>query len=144
MDPITIALMLTAIAGAGSAYQSKQAGKAQSAAFKAQAKDEETAARERELARKQKINKVLAGQIAGLGVSGISAEGSPQFIAQESIKAADLGSLADEATRSGRERNLLNQASASRSLGNLQAATTLLSTGASMYGLSNQPAPKLK
>ena len=129
---LEIYLVLAVLAGAGSAYQQKKAGDFQSAALKKQAKDEEIEARERELVRKTKINKVLAAQIAGLGVSGISAEGTPQLIAQESIRAESLGSLAQESNRSGREQTLLNSASAARTLGGLNAATTILSTGANV------------
>ena len=100
--------------------------------LKKQAKDEETQARERELQRKTKINKILAAQIAGLGASGISAEGSPQLIAQESLREESLAGLADVATRSGRERNLSAQGSAARKLGNINAATGLLSTASNI------------
>lgn len=134
-EPITTAaLVITALAGAGAAYQQHEAGKYQEKLSKYQAKQAETEARERELVRKQKINKVLAAQIAGLGASGISAEGSPQLIASESVRQESLEGLADVATRSGQQRMLLSQGQNARRLGNLQAATSLLKTGASVYG----------
>lgn len=128
----TAALVLTAIAGLGQAFQQKQTGKAQSQALKAQAKEEEVAARDRELQRKTRLNKVLAAQIAGQGASGVTGEGSQQAIALNSIREASLGDLAGEANASGIQQRLKNQSKTARKLGNLSAATTLLSTGANI------------
>lgn len=133
--PLYLLYASYAVAAAGAvagAVQAKKQGKFQERTLKRQAENEEVEARERELQRKTKINKILAAQIAGLGASGISAEGSPQLIATESLREESLAGLADVATRSGRERNLSAQGSAARKLGNINAITGLLSTGASI------------
>jgi hypothetical protein len=136
MTPFEWAMIAMMVIGSGAqAHQQKQAGKAQEQSLKFQAKEEEAAARDRELVRKQKINKVLAAQIAGLGASGISAQGTPQLIAQENIRQESFEGLTDVANRSGRTNMLLNQASSARKLGNLQAATTLVG-GLTQAGLT--------
>lgn len=134
------AYAVAAVGAVAGAVQTRKTGKFQEKMAKKQAADEETEARERELQRKKKINKVLAAQIAGLGASGITAEGSPQLIATESLREESLAGLADVATRSGRERNLLAQGRAARKLGNLSAATNLISSAASIgIGYANSP-----
>ena len=81
---ITAALIA---AGAGvQAYGQIQAGKAQESALKQQAEQERLAAESRELERQQKLNKALAANVVGMGVSGIKAEGTPASIALESAK----------------------------------------------------------
>lgn len=137
MDPVTIGLIITAIAGAGSAYQQKQSADYQEDVAKYDAEQVTVEARERELVRKEKINKVLAAQIAGLGASGITSEGSPQVLAVNNIRQESLDGLASDATRAGQQNSLLSQGSAARELGNLQAATTLIGTGSSMYSSYN-------
>ena len=120
MDPITIGLILTAIAGLASANQQKVAGKVQQKKMKNQAKNAEREARERELQRKQKINKVLASQIAGMGASGITGEGSPTQIAISNITEASLGDFAANATQSGVQADLQAAGSNARKMGNLK------------------------
>jgi hypothetical protein len=132
MTPFEWAMIAMAIIGTGvSVDAQKKSSDAQESAFKRQADEEESASRERELARKEKVNHILAAQIVGLSASGITGEGSPTTIATESVRQESLEGLADVATRSGRKRNLTNQASAARSLGNINA----ISTG--ITGLSN-------
>ena len=78
----------TAIAGstALSTYGQIEAGKAQQEALERQAEQEKIAAEGRELQRRQELNKVLASNIVGASMSGMTGEGTPASIALESAK----------------------------------------------------------
>ena len=67
-----------------------EAGKDQEAALKTQAEQERVAAESRELERQQKLNKALAANAVGMGMSGIKAEGTPASIALQSAKNVGL------------------------------------------------------
>lgn len=132
--PLIIPLALTALSGAATIMSQNQQVKAQEAMLKKRARDEETAAKEQELSRRQEMNQVLARQAAMLGASGIAAEGSPQRIAQVSLEQGTLGDLAGTANLANVKQGLQMQASAARDLNALRTATTLFSTGANMFG----------
>jgi hypothetical protein len=58
-------------------YGQLEAGKDQESMLKGQAEQERLAAESRELERQQKLNKALAANAVGMGMSGIKAEGTP-------------------------------------------------------------------
>ena len=128
-DPITIiALVSMAVAGGASAVQQRKAGKAQQIVLNEQAKQEEIAARDAELERRERANQVLAAQIAGLGGAGISGEGSPTQIAVVEGQRRGLEDLGAATVLERRQRSLREQGKSARRLGNLRAATTILQT----------------
>jgi hypothetical protein len=104
-------------------YGQLEAGKDQEAALKTQAEQERFAAESRELERQQKLNKALAANAVGMGMSGIKAEGTPASIA---LKLSDRLAQAQ----------LRRQASNARSASQLAAAGTLLSGATKAYQTS--------
>ena len=108
-------------------YGQLEAGKDQEAALKTQAEQERVAAESRELERQQKLNKALAANVVGMGMSGIKAEGTPASIALQSAKNVGLSegmlNLSDRLAQAQLKRQAATTASASK----IGAASTLLS-----------------
>lgn len=129
MDPFTILATLAVLSGATSAYGQVQAGKAQEASFKEQARQEELAAQSQELQRRQELNRALAANVAALSTAGISGEGTPASLALESAKQAGLSEMTIDLSEKLRRASLQRQAQAARQQGQLGAASTLLQTG---------------
>ena len=83
-----VAAQVAVVAGAAtSIYGQVEAGKAQQDALEEQARQEKIAAEGRELQRRQELNKVLASNVVGASMSGMTGEGTPASIALESAKA---------------------------------------------------------
>ena len=112
------------------------AAKSQAEELERQAEQEKLAAEGRELQRQQQLNAALAANAVGIAASGIKTEGSVASIALENTKQASLtGSvigLSDRLAYAQRQR----QASNVRSAAPYQAASTMLSGGASAYQAS--------
>lgn len=122
--------VVTAIVAVGTGaqvYGALEAGKDQEAALKTQAEQERVAAESRELERQQKLNKALAANAVGMGMSGIKAEGTPASIALQSAKNVSLSegmlNLSDRLAQA----QLKRQASTAASAAKIGAAGTLLS-----------------
>ena len=81
-----IVASLMAAGTAVSAYGQVQAGKAAEEQAIEQARQEKIAAEGRELQRRQELNKVLASNVVGASMSGMTGEGTPASIALESAK----------------------------------------------------------
>ncbi len=122
-----ITASLIAASTAITAYGQIQAGKAQESALKQQAEQERLAAESRELERQQKLNKALAANIVGMGVSGIKAEGTPASIALESSKQVGLSEGMIGLSERLEQAQLKRQGAAARSASQYAAAGTLLS-----------------
>ena len=107
-------------------YGQLEAAKDQEAEFKTQAEEERVAAESRELERQQKLNKALAANAVGMGMSGIKAEGTPASIALQSAKNVGLSEgmlkLSDRLAQAQLKRQAATTASASR----IGAVSTLL------------------
>jgi hypothetical protein len=130
MDPLTIFLITaTALSGGASAYGQVQAGKAQKASLKEQARQEELAAQSQEIARRQELNRALAANVAALSTAGISGEGTPASLALESARQAGLSEMTIDLSEKLRRASLERQAKAATQTAGLAAASTLLSTG---------------
>ena len=129
--PIIAALILGSTAV--QVYGQLEAGKDQESALKTQAEQERVAAESRELERQQKLNKALAANVVGMGMSGIKAEGTPASIALESAKNVGLSEgmlkLSDRLAQAQLRRQASTAAAASR----IGAASTLLSGGTKAY-----------
>jgi hypothetical protein len=119
----------TAIAGstALSTYGQIEAGKAQQEALERQAEQEKIAAEARELQRRQELNKVLASNIVGASVSGMTGEGTPASIALESAKAIGTSEGMIGLSDKLRQAQLRRQGAMARGTAGIQAASTLLS-----------------
>ena len=130
MDPFTIFAILSAVSGGVSARASYVAGRVQEDELKRQAEQEKVAAQSRELQRRQELNRALAANVVGFGQMGIAGEGTPASIALESAKQAGISEGALSLTEKLRQAQLRRQASSAAQMGKLQAASTLLQTGA--------------
>lgn len=132
---------IVAAATVGSAYagirSSRNAAKATEIQYQEQAKDEQSAARDREIERRRNLVRALSSQAAAAGAAGIDPSvGTRKAIAITDIKNANTDSLVDR-SRSNRRSLLLRQAgSNARAQGNLQAAGTALDAGASVAGIN--------
>ena len=136
MDPFTILAIVTAASTGVSMYGQVQAGKAQEASFKEQARQEELAAQSQELARRQELNRALAANVAALSTAGISGEGTPASLALESAKQAGLSEMTIDLSERLRQASLKRQAQAARQAGQIGAASTLLKTGVQLAQLN--------
>lgn len=138
MDPFTIFAILSAVSGGVSARSSYVAGRMQEDELKRQAEQEKLAAQSRELQRRQELNRALAANMVSMGQSGLSGEGTPASIALASAKQVGISEGAVSLTDKLRQAQLRRQGSMAASTGKLQAASTLLQTGASLAGQAQQ------
>jgi len=117
---------LIAVSTGVQVYGQLEAGKDQEAALKTQAEQERVAAESRELERQQKLNKALAANVVGMGMSGIKAEGTPSSIALESAKNVGLSEGMLKLSDRLAQAQLKRQASTAASAAKIGAASTLL------------------
>ena len=125
---------LIAVGTAVQVYGTLEAGKDQESMLKGQAEQERVAAESRELERQQKLNRALAANAVGMGMSGIKAEGTPASIALESAKNVGLSEGMTKLSDRLAQAQLRRQASSAASSSQLAAAGTLLSGAAQAYG----------
>jgi hypothetical protein len=129
--PIIAALILGSTAV--QVYSQLEAGKDQEAALKTQAEEERVAAESRELERQQKLNKALAANAVGMGMSGIKTEGTPSSISLQSSKNVGLSEGRINLSDRLAQAQLRRQASTAASAAKIGAASTLLSGAVSAY-----------
>jgi len=111
---------------ASSAHQ--QSGQDQARAYKEQAEQAESSAKDRELERLVKLRKVMAAQRAYWSGSGIdSATGSPTTLANRSYEMFELDQGADLINTRQQIRSFNNSADAAIRMGNIKARGSLLS-----------------
>ena len=127
---------LIAVSTAASVYGQLEAGKDQESALKTQAEEERVAAESRELERQQKLNKALAANAVGMGMSGIKAEGTPASIALQSAKNVGLSEGMLKLSDRLAQAQLRRQAATAASAAKIGAASTLLSGGVDAYRAS--------
>jgi hypothetical protein len=120
------ALHLLFAATAATAH--RQAGQDQARAYKEQAAQAESAAKDRELQRLVKLRKIKASQRAHWAAAGIdSATGSPTTIANRSYQMFELDQGADLINTRSQIRTLNNSADAAIRMGRIKATGSLLS-----------------
>ena len=129
--PIIAALILGSTAV--QVYGQLEAGKDQEAALKTQAEEERVAAESRELERQQKLNKALAANAVGMGMSGIKAEGTPASIALESAKNVGLSEGMLKLSDRLAQAQLIRQGDTVASASKIGAASTLLKGATQIY-----------
>ncbi|OQB51810.1 MAG: hypothetical protein BWX99_02707 [Deltaproteobacteria bacterium ADurb.Bin151] len=147
---VVAAAVIAAGAGAYSADQQRRAGNQQADYNAAVAEEDAKAAKAKaeydEKAHRENVRKILATQRALYGKSGLSMEGSPLLVMEDTEKQGELDALAiryggDVASaRSRSEANLArmtgrNNAYAAKA-GYIQAGSTLLSGAAGAYKYS--------
>lgn len=126
---------LIAVSTGTQIYGQLEAGKDQEAALKTQAEQERVAAESAELQRQQKLNKALAANAVGMGMSGIKAEGTPASIALQSAKNVGLSEGMTKLSDRLAQAQLKRQASTVASASKINAASTLLSGATDIVGL---------
>ena len=141
-----ITAAVAAVAGTvTSVYGQVESGKAQAEAFERQAEEEKIAAEGRELQRRQELNKVLASNIVGASVSGITGEGTPASIALESAKQIGTSEGMIGLSEKLKRRQLRMQGKMAKGTAYTQATSTLLKGAGSMAqsiaSASSGPAP---
>jgi hypothetical protein len=129
--PLIAALILGSTAV--QVYGQLEAGKDQEAALKTQAEEERVAAESRELERQQKLNKALAANAVGMGMSGIKTEGTLSSISLQSAKNVSLSEGRLKLSDRLAQAQLRRQAATAASAAKIGAASTLLSGAVSAY-----------
>ena len=129
---ITALAVTSAAVSARSSYIS---GRVQEDELKRQAEQEKMAAQSRELQRRQELNRALAANMVGMGQSGLAGEGTPASIALASAKQVGISEGAISLTDKLRQAQMRRAGSQAAQTGKLQAASTLLQTGAQMASL---------
>jgi len=137
MSWVITAVAVVATSGAVSAYGQVQAGKAQEIAYKEQAEQEKMAAQSQELQRRQELNRALAANAVALSQAGITAEGTPASLALTSAQKAGLSEMTMDLSEKLRQAALKRQAKSVSRMADLQAAGTLLQSGAQIAMLKN-------
>jgi phage gpG-like protein len=127
---MTWAIVIAAVTTAVTAVSQSRAAKAQSIELEVQAEQEKVSAEGRELQRRQELNRRLAANVVGQASSGIKGEGTPESIALASAKKVSTSEGVESLSDRLKQAQLKRQAKNIRSAGKLQAASTLLSSGA--------------
>ena len=117
-----------------STYGQIQAGKAAEEQAIEQARQEKIAAEGRELQRRQELNKVLASNIVGASMSGMTGEGTPASIALESAKAVGTSEGMIGLSEKLKRRQIRMQGKMDKGTAYTQATSTLLKSAANAYG----------
>ena len=110
----------------------KNAAKTQEIELESQKDQERIAGEGRELARRERLNKVLSQSIAAQSQSGISGEGTPQSIALGNAKTASLSEGLESLSEKLRQAQLTRKARQAGKQGDIAAASTLLKSGMQM------------
>jgi hypothetical protein len=135
MSWVITALAVTS--AAVSARASYVSGRVQEDELKRQAEQEKVAAQSRELQRRQELNRALAANVVGMGQSGLAGEGTPASIALSGAQQVGISEGAISLTDKLRQAQLKRQGSMAAQTGKLQAASTLLQTGADIAQLES-------
>lgn len=127
-----IYLGATLAAGGASYVSQRRAGAMQKLAYQEQAKDEEFAARDREIERRRRLVQAIASQNAEAGAIGIDpTTGSRRAILLEDTRRARLDDLSDRAMNTRRGASLRSAGREARTQSNIQAGATLFDTASS-------------
>jgi len=118
--------------GTGAQIRSTQnTAKAQAIQYKEQAKDEQSAARDREIERKRRLISSLSAQAAEAGATGVDPTvGTRKAIAIDSVAEGGYDSQTDSARTNRRSLLLKSAAKDVRSAADLQSAGLALNAGA--------------
>ena len=130
MSWVIVAVTTLAVGTGTSVYGQIQSGKAQQESLERQAEEEKIAAENRELQRKQELNRVLAANAVSASMSGITGEGTPASISLESAKQIGTSESMINLTDKLKGAQLRRQGANARSIANIQATSTLLSGAA--------------
>jgi len=144
-NPLAAAALGTSLVSGGvSARGQYISGKIQEEQLERQAEQERIAAEGRELQRREELNRALAARQMALATSGLSGEGTPQSIALSAAEKIGMSEGLETLSSQLKQAQLKRAAKNARLTGKIQAASTLLDTGANALGLMSSPSPSPK
>lgn len=121
------------ISTAGSMLMNVRAGQAQKVNYEMQARQEEFAAKDREVQRRRRLVASLASQNAARAASGVRAfEGSPAAMMQSDIDTADYDHTMADANLGMKKQSLLTSGKHAVQSGYMSAGSSLLNYGSRM------------
>jgi hypothetical protein len=124
------AIGTTVASGLLQAHTARRQGQQEQVALEMQARQEEGAAREREVERRRRLVRALSSQIAVRGRQGIDmGSGSAAAIARSDASLADLDRMTGRVNVQRQTAQLRQQGRMARRMGRTRAATSLLDTG---------------
>ena len=112
------------------AYTEYQSGQVEAAAHKAAAEEEKTAARAREIERREKLLRAIASRNVGSAAGGTSLEGTDIALINRDFSEFSMDQLTDSAMTSARVKSLRYAATNAKRIGTIRAAGTLFQMGA--------------
>ena len=142
MSWVIVAVTTLAVGTGTSVYGQIQSGKAQQESLERQAEEEKIAAENRELQRKQELNRVLAANAVSASMSGITGEGTPASIALESAKQIGASEGMINLSEKLKRAQLRRQGAMAKSASYVGATSTLLKGISSMASLGIDTTPK--
>ena len=142
MSWVIVAVTTLAVGTGTSVYGQIQSGKAQQESLERQAEEEKIAAENRELQRKQELNRVLAANNVSASMSGITGEGTPASIALESAKQIGASEGMINLSEKLKRAQLRRQGAMAKSASYAGATSTLLKGISSMASLGIDTTPK--
>jgi hypothetical protein len=117
---------IVGLTAAGAVYANRQATGAQEVELEMQKRGEATAAQDREVQRKRRLNAILGSQAAEAAASGLSMSGSVANISLTDARRASEESMIDSVASRQRIDALNRQQRTVRRLGNVRTASTIL------------------
>ena len=121
------------ISTAGSMLMNVRAGQAQQVNYQMQARQEEFAAKDREVQRRRRLIASLSSQNAARGASGVRAfEGSPASMMQSDIDLAEYDNTMADANLGMKQQSLLTSGKYAQQSGYMSAGSSLLNYGSRM------------
>lgn len=125
---------LAAAAAIGGAYATHESAKAAQYEYKARADEEKMSARDREIARRDKLLKALAQRNVAAAAGGTSLEGTPVALAMSDLNQYSLESLSSEAMTAARVSSLNAAGKNVRRIARINIAADLAGAASSMMG----------
>lgn len=126
--------ILFAVASAAGAYGQVQAGRAQAAQYKAEARQVQMQARDTEIARRQRLLQALAERQVATAAGGATMEGTPGVLINQAERQANLDALSLEAQTASKVSTLRAAARNARTMANIGAVVDVMKAGASLSG----------
>jgi hypothetical protein len=122
---------IVGLTAAGAVYSQRQAAGAQEVELQMQKRGEATAAQDREIQRKRRLNAILGTQAAEAAAGGLSMSGSVANISLTDARRASEESMIDSVASRQRIDALSRQQRTVRRLSNVRTASTLLNAASS-------------
>lgn len=130
----TLYYVFAAAAAGASAYASYEGGKAQKYEYQSRAEEEKLAARDREIARRNKLLKSLAERNVASAAGGTALEGTDIALINRDLSEYSLESLSSEAMTAKRVSSLKAAGKNAKRLGTISAAADLFQGASAISG----------